>query len=59
MVRAVISTDSAHLQGNVVDICTAGYVEYSIIQKRKKQLSKGSTVAPVVPNIEDLKPVQL
>jgi hypothetical protein len=60
VVRAVISTDSPHLQGNSVDICTAGYVEYSNNPEAQKAAEQApSTVAPVVPNIEDLKPVQL
>jgi hypothetical protein len=60
VVRAVISTGSDQTPGNVVEICTAGYVEYSNNPEAQKAAEQApSTVAPVVPNIEDLKPVQL
>ena len=57
VVRAVISTGNDHAPGNVVEICTAGYVEYSNNAEAQKAAEQApSTVAPVVPNIEDLKP---
>jgi hypothetical protein len=60
VVRAVISTGNDHAPSNVVEICTAGYVEYSNNAEAQKAAEQApSTVAPVVPNIEDLKPVQL
>jgi hypothetical protein len=59
VVRAVISTGCDHAPGNVVEICTAGYIEYSNNAEAQKAAKQAPTVAPVVPNIEDLKPVQL
>jgi hypothetical protein len=60
VVGAVISTGSDHASGNVVEICTAGYIEYSNNAEAQKAAEQApSTVAPVVANIGDLKPVQL
>jgi hypothetical protein len=60
VVKAVISTVSDHAPGNVVEICTAGSSNTAIIHRRKRQRRNSpSTEAPAVPNIEDLKPVQL
>jgi hypothetical protein len=58
VVRAVISTGSDYAPGNVVEICTGGFIEYSNNAEAQKQLSKRQHGSPVVPNIEDLKPVQ-
>jgi hypothetical protein len=55
VVRAVISTDSPHLQGNSVDICTAGYVEYSNNPEAQKAAEQApSTVAPSCPTLKIL-----
>jgi hypothetical protein len=60
VVRAVIAASSDHAPGNLVEICTAGNVEYSNnVEAQKATEQAPSTVAPVVPNIENPKPVQL
>jgi hypothetical protein len=60
VVRAVISTGSDYAPGNLVEIRTASYIEYSNNPEAQKAAEQEpSAIAPFVPNIEDLKPVQL
>jgi hypothetical protein len=55
--KALISTDSGHAHGTVIEIGTEGYARYS--NNAEAQKATESNRSPVVPNIEDLKPVQM